>query len=251
MKSLVLCDNGRCDYVAPLCIKYGAGIEIQGFYNPNDCGAKDGIMDFYKKHLPEKIGKHFHAPFWDLCLGSANIKIRDVTRFYFDYALEIASELGCETITVHHGFVPNTSRPAGWIKRSSQFWNDFFASHNEDIVMCMENVCEQNPDVVIGLIDNAKNEKLGANLDIGHANCYSNTPVLNWIERLAGRIKYAHLHDNFGENDDHLALGKGSMDITEICNALNKYAPDAIWALESDPDGLEESVKYLKERGFV
>ena len=34
MKELVVCDDGKPEFVLPLCEKYGAGIEIQGFHKP-------------------------------------------------------------------------------------------------------------------------------------------------------------------------------------------------------------------------
>jgi sugar phosphate isomerase/epimerase len=250
MKSLVLCDNCKPEEVLNLCNIYGLGIEIQGFYNPNLIDKKEERILDYKNLLPEKIEKHFHAPFWDLCLGSANDRIKEVTNFYFDYAYKIAEELGCQTITVHQGYIPNTSNINNWIKRSIKFWQDFFETHQSNIIMCMENLCEQDPETLIGIVDSLENENIGINLDIGHANCNSDMSPLAWIKQLGNRITYVHLHDNFGENDDHLSLGKGSMSMIEILNALNKYAPDAIWALECNTEDMQESIEYLINNGY-
>lgn len=251
MKSLVLCDDCKCEKVIKLCEKYALGIEIQGFYNPNDVKIKEEILTRYKNVLPDNIEKHLHAPFWDLCLGSGNDRIKDVTGFYFDYAYKIAEELKCSTITVHQGYVPNTSYINGWIKRSIVFWENFFEVHKGNVIMCMENLCEYDPKTFIGIVDGLNSDKLGVNLDIGHANCNSQTPPLLWIRQLGDRIKYVHIHDNFGENDDHLGIGKGSMNMPEILNALNEYAPDATWALECNTDQMEDSIKYLIDEGFL
>ena len=54
------------------------------------------------------------------------------------------------------------------------------------------------------------------------------------------RITYVHLHDNHSETDEHLGLGMGNMDIKKVLNALNKYAPNAIWAIECKLEYMEE-----------
>ena len=252
MKSLVLCDNAEPDKILPLCRKYHAGIEIQGFYDPNRTGETEALLSYYEKNLPEGIEKHFHAPFWDLCLGSANRKIVEVTRFYFDYAYETAERLGAESITVHEGFIPFTSYPAGWIRRATEFWQDFFASHPGWIRMYMENQVETDPETMLGTVDNLKNDRLGINLDIGHAYCVNGLPVLEWIRKLQGRIRYVHLHQNYGKKDEHLSLRQGNMPIHEILDALNRYAPDAVWALESNrPEDVEDSILFLRENGYL
>lgn len=251
MKSIVLCDDAKPEKVVPLCEKYKLGIEIQGFYNPNTIDKTNELLTTYKELLPQNIEKHFHAPFWDLCLGSANKKIVEVTRYYFDYAYEVAETLGCESITVHHGFIPHTSHPAGWIKRSSAFWEDFFKVHPGEIKMYMENQCEVNPETLIGIVDNVYSDRLAVNLDIGHAHCIGGLPVLEWIEQLSNRIKYVHLHQNYGTDDEHFGLRNGNIPIDEVLYALEKNAPDAVWAIECTIPQMEASLEFLIEKGYI
>jgi len=82
MKRIVLCDGGKPERVLPLCEKHGFGIEAQGFYDTNGTDAKDDIMAMYQSVIPSGMERYLHAPFWDLCLGSANEKIVEVTRFF-------------------------------------------------------------------------------------------------------------------------------------------------------------------------
>ena len=251
MKSIVLCDNGKPESILLLCEKYGFGIEIQGFYNPNETDNRNDIMAMYKDIVPSGMVKYLHAPFWDLCLGSANKKIVEVTRFYFDYAYEIAEGLGCLGITVHHGYVPGTSHPPNWIKRSVAFWDDFFNSHPGTIKMFMENQCERNPETLSGIIDGYPSDRLAVNLDIGHAHCNNPLPVIEWVKQLGSRIGYVHLHQNHGSEDEHLGLRKGNIPMAEVLNALSECAPDAVWALECGADDMEESIEFLCESGLV
>ena len=249
MRDLVLCDDCNPEFVLPLCKKFNAGIEIQGFHKPGSEDIKEEILERYLSTLPKEIKKYFHAPFADLCLGSSNQKIVDVTKFYFDYAYEMAMRLGCERITVHHGYVPKTSCIPNWIKRSVAFWNDYL--NDKKISFDMENVLELDETIQKAILDEVGSDKLGINLDIGHAYCNSSQSVKDWIKNLGERITYVHLHDNHGKSDEHLGLGKGNMALMEVLNALNEYAPNAILALECRLEDMEESLLYLKENKII
>ena len=249
MKELVLCDDSSPNLVVPLCNKYNLGIEIQGFHNPEMCKNYKSILRNYKNLLPNNISKYFHAPFADLCLGSKTEKIVKATKFYFNYAYKISKKLKVKRITVHHGYVPATSYLPAWINRSVIFWNKFL--NKKDIPFDMENLLELDPQCLKDITDKVNSKNLGLNLDIGHAHCNSRTPVTEWIKILGPRITYVHLHDNHGEIDEHLGLGMGNMDIKKVLNALNKYAPNAIWALECKLEYMEDSIKYLKENKFI
>lgn len=251
MKSIVLCDDANPEKVLPLCEKYHLGIEIQGFFDTNAIDETEKRLAMYKSVLPLNIEKHLHAPFWDLCLGSNNKKIVEVTRYFFDYAYKVAEELGCESITVHHGYVPNTSFPPKWIGRSIAFWEDFFKSHPGNIRMCMENQLEHDPSILISILDSCHSNRLAVNLDIGHAHCASELAVVEWIKQLNTRIKYVHLHQNYGKKDEHLGLRDGNMPLKEVLEALEKYAPDATWALECGIEVMEDSLILLSEYGYI
>ena len=76
--------------------------------------------------------------------------------------------------------------------------------------------------------------ELGLHLDIGHANLM--TPVNTTKEILVAygdRLKHVHLHDNRGGNQDlHLPLGAGDIDLTESLRALKSCGYDGTITLE-------------------
>ncbi|MBU3146683.1 hypothetical protein [Clostridium sp. CF012] len=61
-------------------------------------------------------------------MGSFDKMIRDVTkyRFEYDYDYDVAEKLMANNIVLHRGYVPKTSYPPNWIKRSIMFFDDFF-----------------------------------------------------------------------------------------------------------------------------
>jgi sugar phosphate isomerase/epimerase len=64
--------------------------------------------------------------------------------------------------------------------------------------------------------------ELGLHLDIGHANLqvpYNMTDSI--LKRFGHRLRHVHLHDNRGGNEDlHLPLGCGNVDVTRAVRAL-------------------------------
>ncbi|MBQ4557822.1 MAG: sugar phosphate isomerase/epimerase [Clostridia bacterium] len=262
MKEIRLCDDTEIDKVLGLCSACNLGVELQGFYNPNfiiDKESKSLIIDYKTKLKGFKQGKSFHAPFWELNLGSKNLMVKNATMKIYNIAYSIAKKLGCTEIVVHNGFVPNTSFYQGWVKNATAFWKEFFADKDDSITMMLENQCEEDSEVLKMEIDSVNDKRLKVCMDIGHANANSKMSVKEWIISLNDRIGYVHLHNNHGEindrpsfmNDEHLGLGQGIIDIKETLGLLEKYSPDAIWAIECKLEYIEESVKLLKDLGYI
>ncbi len=88
-------------------------------------------------------------------------------------------------------------------------------------------------------------------LDIGHAHCNSKTSVLDWVKKLNKQIGFVHLHNNYGQQDEHLGFEKGTINFLEICNALEEYAPNSIWAIETNINDMEDSIIWLIENNFL
>lgn len=262
MKEIRLCDDASLDRVYTLCEHNNLGLEIQGFYNPALIGTEESkrLLNEYKKALINfKGGKSLHAPFWDLNLGSKNAAIREATMNAFNYAYEVAKELGCTEIVVHNGFVPNTSFYEGWVRNATAFWKDFFSDKDDSITMMIENQCEEDSEVLKMEIDSVNDSRLKVCLDIGHAHANSNMKVEDWITSLGERIGYLHLHNNHGRvsgrpsylNDEHLGLDMGTMDIKKVLELLEQNCPNAIWNVECKLDYISHSVDVLKDNGYL
>ena len=133
-------------------------------------------------------------------------------------------------IILHHGYVPHTSYPTGWLKRITQFWKELLADLPGEMQFHLENHLEHDPQLISNVIDSIGDSRVTVCLDIGHAHCHGRIPVEEWPQRLGARIGYVHLHDNHGESDEHLAFGEGTLDVAAVLTALEEYCPDAIWA---------------------
>lgn len=252
MKALFLCDDCAVDQVAPLARQHGHGIEIQAFYNPRAADAADSVPRH--RHALTEIPserRSLHGPFGDLCPGSFDEMVRGVTRHRIDLGYTKACELDISRLILHHGYVPGTSAPSGWLRRSTAFWGAFLYDKPANLRVHIENVFERDPDLIAELIAAVDDPRLSICLDLGHCYCHAKTPTVEWVRCLGPLIGYVHMHDNHGDTDSHLPLGQGTLPLADVCAALNEHAPSAIWALEVGPEGMAESLEWLNRNGFL
>ncbi len=64
------------------------------------------------------------------------------------------------------------------------------------------------------IFDRVPGPGLGFCLDYGHSHMTGNTEEL--LREVGGRMVYTHLADNFGEHDDHVAFGEGTVPWREV-----------------------------------
>lgn len=70
-------------------------------------------------------------------------------------------------------------------------------------------------------------------LDAGHANLGRKSPgAMAFVERFGRRIGHLHLSDNDGRRDQHLPLGKGTVDFKSLAAAAGGLGPDLTVTLE-------------------
>ena len=249
MKALLLCDDTEAASVAPLCQRYGVGVEVQAFYDPEVIEQPRALPE-HERLIEGITPRGLHGPFGDLCPGSFDPMVRDVARTRFEQAYSVAQQLGAEHIVLHHGYVPGTSGHSNWLKRSAAFWHDFILG-KEGVRVHVENMLEHDPELLADVIDAVDSPALDICFDTGHAHCNGRVAVLDWIERLGSRIGYVHLHNNHGSEDEHLGLGDGTIPMEDVLAALEDHAPDALWAIEAQVPYLEASLAWLAERGYV
>ena len=80
-------------------------------------------------------------------------------------------------------------------------------------------------------------------LDIGHANHAGYGPDEMYFDS----IKHIHAHDNNGDDDSHLPLGEGNIDLKHIISTLEANNYDGIYIIEvNDNDSIKKSYEYMK-----
>jgi len=112
-----------------------------------------------------------------------------------------------------------------------------------------ENV--SNTDAMLRLMDAVSDTNFGAVLDTGHQHAQKEILPLS-VEKLGGRICYLHVSDNDGRDNEHLGLGKGTVDWEGVFTALRKHGFDGCVAIDIGriPDldrEMAESKRFLED----
>ena len=82
------------------------------------------------------------------------------------------------------------------------------------------------------IVEALDDERIRLCFDIGHANAYSKTPVMQWLERFAPFISHFHIHNNGGEYDAHDHLTEGTIPMRELLERAEELCPQATYTLE-------------------
>ena len=189
-----------------------------------------------------------HGPFLDLNPMSFDSRVRQVTKERFEQAYEAARILGADRVVYHSGLIPATVYLEGWAVRMVEFWEEFLKGKS-GITVCMENVFDPEYSGLLEVAEKISHPDFGLCLDIGHAHCFSEHPVLEWAERLSGHIRHVHVHDNDGSCDAHRALGRGNIPLDEVLPALERGNPGLTWTVEcTKKEDILESGRLLHRK---
>lgn len=191
-----------------------------------------------------------HAPFMDVNIASLQETSRADSIKQIKNSINFANDIDAKAVVVHPGltsFLPNKYFPDkviqaanDSIKELGEYGNDLGVLTTIENMpnfpsMIYENIYELN-ELLVSL-------DMPMTLDIGHAE-HAGYPA---EEMYFDCIKHVHAHDNFGDDDSHLALGEGSIDLNTIINTLEKNKFDGIYILEvNDFDSIKKSYEYMK-----
>lgn len=194
-----------------------------------------------------------HGPFFDLCPGSVDPGIREVSRFRLRRLFEIAERVSPVQIVCHTGFDPRHHRGQKevWLANSLKAWGPAVErAARVGSPLLLENVWEEDPDLHLRLFEEIDSPWFGFCLDTGHQNAFSRTPLDAWLEATAGRLKEIHLHDNDGSWDDHLPIGEGNIDFDLLFGFLGKNGMRPVLTLEPHKvEHLYQSLNTLAQTG--
>lgn len=238
---------------AGYCRREGLGIEITTFAFPEKLdGDVDSLLRQHRRELAGIAPMSFHGPFFDLVATSMDPRIVEVARSRHISALRAAASLGADIYVTHTNYTPvirNPKHRENWTVRMLDFWLPLADMARESgITICLENLWEPTPDIQLEFLEQASHLNLRATLDNGHVLVFSKISTVQWVEALAPYLVHCHLHDNMGETDQHLPVGRGLEDWPALLNSLERCAPDAVLVAESD--SLEHnmrSVELLRE----
>lgn len=235
---------------AELAEKMGGntGVEIIDFCRPENL-ENEAAVRAKGRNLANISILSLHAPYYEMFPSAIDPLVRSAAVRRFTQALEVCRKLGADRMVVHSGYTSQIYFPQWFMPKSIEFWRAFAEKLPDNFLLLIENVLDDTPEYLCEICDGVNDARVKLCLDTGHVNAYSHTPVEAWIRSLGSRIAHVHLHNNSGAGDEHAPLGAGSMDMTAVLAALNRYAPEAAICIESMD--AKASLKWLMERGYI
>ena len=192
-----------------------------------------------------------HAPFMDVNIASPQDQSRLNSIAQIKSSIDLANEINAEAVVVHPGLISFLANKY-FKKEVYEFANESIKQIGDyakdlGVMATIENMPNFESMIYQNIVD--LNQLLVENemhmtLDIGHANHVGYAPD----EMIFDSIKHVHVHDNLGDDDSHLPLGEGSIDLKYIIDTLESKNYDGIYILEvNDYDSIKKSYEYMKK----
>ena len=165
-----------------------------------------------------------HSPTVDLNPASVNIGIREETAKQLNETIDLAASLDASTVTTHPGYIKRinqrlTKQSLEFALKSLENW----AQYAKDVGI--EPSIENMPRDSKYLCTDVAQHKLfvetcgtSATIDVGHA--HTNDAVKEFLQA-DFQVAYYHLSDNDGRRDQHLPIGKGTIEWDQL-REINK-----------------------------
>jgi len=220
-------------------------------------GAMPDMLIKKKKQI-RKLLKEFNTPaiahtMWYADIGTPHDTIKKAWLKQCKKLIKTAKKLGIGQITFHlicKGMFIYTK------KSRKQVFNNFVKSYRElvkygkkyGVKVTVENGVELGSTGEINYVL-SKVSGLGFLLDIGHVNVNGGMKgIEKTIKKFGKRIDHIHVHDNHGMSDDHLPIGRGTINYKKVVQLLKQIKYNKTITLEvfPDKDSQKHSMKKIK-----
>lgn len=178
--------------------------------------------------------------------------VRQASMEEFKKYIDFFSSLNVNLMNVHPSLNGTLMTEKDMVKYNKEFIvkiNDM--CQEKGITLMVESVMNpfNTPEIFVYLLEGLDSVKV--HLDVGHCHInLSRNLVEDFFDTFGDRIAHVHFSDNFGNRDDHLPLGCGSIDWKKMVDVLRKYGYDKTITLEifsQDRRYLLLSKKFLEE----
>jgi sugar phosphate isomerase/epimerase len=223
------------DKYLELFLRYGINPEIGFDALALETASREAMAEMAR--LMEEQGRTitFHGPFMDLAPGGLDERIREVTARRLQRTMELVPLFRPLSIVFHAGYDERRyhAHRAEWLSGSLATWEPLIQQAEEmGVVIHLENVYEQTPEMILTLIEEMDSENLGFCLDMGHMNVFGEVALSEWLDALGPHLKEVHLHDNNGHSDSHGPIGSGTVPFKELFQYLHDQEKRPVVTLE-------------------
>ncbi|MEN6374216.1 MAG: sugar phosphate isomerase/epimerase [Smithella sp.] len=198
----------------------------------------------------------FHAPFMDLRPGALDDKIRLASIDRLKQVFDLIPYFEPLKVVCHPSFdrLYYVSCDEEWLEASQATWLTLIdlIDGETKTKIALENVYEREPSVLRKLFERLDSDRICFCFDTGHFNVFARTELKVWLTELGQYLGHLHLHDNYGERDEHLPVGNGTFPFAEFFAALREIKASPTITLEAHAeDNLWESLSNIKKLGIL
>lgn len=194
-----------------------------------------------------------HAPYIDLNPASLKPPILMATRRALLNGIRIAQTLEADYFICHPGRFPpeypRMLRRRALMNMTRLLQTIVQQSSNTGVKVLLENLPKEYTTPFASTPEELKeiSSNLGIRiaLDLGHANTIGDPQ--QFIDALSEVIEVIHIHDNHGELDEHLQIGRGTLRVRGCIASLSriKYEGALILQVRNIP-GLLNSIRFMR-----
>ena len=202
------------------------------------------------RYLGSKRVNALHGAFIDVNPASGDPEIKALSRERCRQSCEFAALIGAGRVVFHSSCFPflRGAYLDNWANQCAAFYAQLAEEYR--LKICVENSMDVDPTPLRRLMEKTESAAVCVCLDIGHAH-YSRAPLDAWFDQLGPWIGCMHLSDNNGSFDDHLSLGKGTVDWSMADRLWRQLRGEIPMTLEvGSVDNVRESLKYLRKYGY-
>lgn len=219
-----------------------------------DASSLDTITEKALQKLKESLDWNpylsLHGPFMDMSPGGVDERVRRITVERFLHVIGIAGILKPKVIVFHPGY--DKWRFHGhedlWIENSLKTWELILEDAKRiKASIAIENVFEENSKTLEALVKGMNSSRFGICFDTGHFNLFSKKSLKEWFDSIGSYILEAHIHDNNGKKDEHLAIGDGKIDFDSLFKLLDGLSHKPLLTIEAHgKDAIVKSIERIK-----
>lgn len=222
-----------------------ASFEVMDPFFLSGIGNFENDREMVQQYRKTGLAASVHGAFIDVNPASGDPAFRRLSEQRCRESCEIALALGAENVVFHSSAFPflRGAYLENWAKGCAAFYEDLVKAY--PVRVYIENAQDLDPTPLRCLMERIRSDRIGVCLDIGHIH-YSREPVDLWFDQLGQWVQYLHLSDNLGEFDEHLPLGKGSVDWAQVNRLWESLGRDIPITLETgDLESTKESIRFL------
>ena len=220
---------------------------------------RDNSWEKIAANLSE-LNLHFtvHPPAWDHNVAAGLYSLRKTARDLNISALNVAKIIGAKQVVFHTGYCDSGSyfnRKTAQKHSLEALYELIEIAKPEGIRVAVENVAPPQKalytqEEFVHILDEI-DKTAQYLLDLGHA--HMNHWNLPWVIRqIAPRLCGVHIHDNNGEGDQHLPIGRGTIEWEKVFQEMKKVRDDCHLVLEYAPGTslaeLKDGVNLLRNQ---